>query len=312
MCGNFSASTSARFPVLLEAAKGDSLKDVITEDQTTRLNTPVSRRKILTLAAGVTGAAIAGSRVTSAFAADNTSGDTPTQIATAALIAEDLATTFYYNGLVGPVIQDPNLAGKNGTATQVAQNPRKSNFGNVDYLRAALQEEIDHANLLRTLAAYAGPGSDPYQTFYFPTGTFDNLSSFLAILDALENAFIGAYLAAVKEFAQMAADAGSGTSNAALFESLAQVAASIMGVEAEHRVLGRVIGNLNPANNYCYEQQDNIATVYNAPTSGTKISAVQALTPFLSSGSGKTGYSLATALANASSVAVPCTGGPPS
>ena len=32
--------------------------------------------------------------------------DTPTDIFTAALIAEDLATTFYYNGLVGPVIMD--------------------------------------------------------------------------------------------------------------------------------------------------------------------------------------------------------------
>ena len=31
-------------------------------------------------------------------------------IFTAALIAEDLATTFYYQGLVGEVLQDPRLA----------------------------------------------------------------------------------------------------------------------------------------------------------------------------------------------------------
>jgi hypothetical protein len=37
--------------------------------------------------------------------------DTPSDIFTAALVAEDLATTFYYNALVGPVIMDPNLAG---------------------------------------------------------------------------------------------------------------------------------------------------------------------------------------------------------
>ncbi len=278
---------------------------------TGRLNQPVSRRKLLAIAAGATGAVVAGSRVTSAFAADNTSGDTAQQIAIAALVAEDLATTFYYNGLVGLVIQDTSLAGKNGTATQVAQNTHKSNVGNVDYLRAALQEEIDHANLLRPYGGFSGTGgSDPYQTFYFPNGTFDTLSPFLAILDALENAFIGAYLAAVKEFAQLAADAGSGTTAAATYESLAQVAASILGVESEHRVLGRVIGNQNPANNLCYEQQDGISSVYNPPASSG--SAVYALTPFLTAGAGKSAYSLATALAGAPSVSLACTGNPPS
>jgi len=53
---------------------------------------------------------------------DNTSGDTAQQIFTAALIAEDLATTFYYNGLTGMVITDPNLAGTGGMATNVASN----------------------------------------------------------------------------------------------------------------------------------------------------------------------------------------------
>jgi len=41
--------------------------------------------------------------------------DDPNQIFTAALIAEDLATTFYYNGLVGGVIQDSKLAGTGGS-----------------------------------------------------------------------------------------------------------------------------------------------------------------------------------------------------
>ena len=54
--------------------------------------------------------------------------DTVAQIATAALIAEDLATTFYYNGLVGGVITDPNLAGPGGTADNVGSggNPGTS------------------------------------------------------------------------------------------------------------------------------------------------------------------------------------------
>src|SRR5580658_8403270 len=46
--------------------------------------------------------------------ADNLSQDTVTEIFTAALIAEDLATTFYLNALIGEVITVPNLAGPGG------------------------------------------------------------------------------------------------------------------------------------------------------------------------------------------------------
>src|SRR5580693_4909728 len=136
--------------------------------------------------------------------ADNLSGDTAQEIFTAALIAEDLASTFYYNGLVGPVIMDPNLAGPGGTATNVTA---AGNFGNVDYFRAALSEEIAHADLLRALIGKTSSTTDPVQTFYLPTGTFDTLAAFTGVLDALENAFIGAYLNATIEFAQMAVDA---------------------------------------------------------------------------------------------------------
>lgn len=127
---------------------------------------------------------------------DNLSGDTAQEIFTAALIAEDLASTFYYNGLVGPVIMDPNLAGPGGSATNVTA---AGNFGNVDYFRAALSEEIAHANLLRALIGKTSSTTDPVQTFYLPTGTFDTLAAFTGVLDALENAFIGAYLNATIE-----------------------------------------------------------------------------------------------------------------
>ena len=90
--------------------------------------------------------------------------DTPAEIFTAALIAEDLATTFYYNGLVGPVIQDPNLAGPGGTATHVTAD---GNLGNVDYLRAALSEEIAHANLFRALLGISGPAKTRYRLSIF-------------------------------------------------------------------------------------------------------------------------------------------------
>ncbi len=234
---------------------------------------------------------------------DPVTKDTPAEIFTAALIAEDLATTFYYNGLVGPVIQDPNLAGPGGTATHVTS---AGNLGNVDYLRAALSEEIAHANLFRALLGISAPAKDPVQTFYFPAGVFDTLAPFIATLEALENAFIGAYLNAIIEFARMATVAGKGSNYT--WEQLtyySEVAGSILGVESEHRVLGRVISNSNPANNRNYEEPDGIYSVYNGAHS-----AVVALTPFLTASTGPA-YSFADAIANASSVSQPVGGGLP-
>jgi hypothetical protein len=237
--------------------------------------------------------------------------DTVAQIATAALIAEDLATTFYYNGLVGGVIQDPNLAGPGGSADNVTS---AGNPGNVNYIQAALTEEISHANLLRSLLKIPNSDADPVQTFYFPAGTFDTLGPFAGLLDALENAFIGAYLNAIQEFARMASDARTrrgrreradkGYSPETL-DYLAKVSAAIMGIECEHRVLGRVISNSNPANNRNYETNDGITAVYNGASS-----AVVALTPFLTPSTGP-GYSLQTALANQGSVSIPVSGTPP-
>jgi hypothetical protein len=234
---------------------------------------------------------------------DPVTKDTPAQIFTAALIAEDLATTFYYNGLVGAVIQDPNLAGPGGTATHVTSG---GNFGNVDYLRAALDEEITHADLFRALLGISGAASDPEQTFYFPAGVFDTLAPFIATLEALENAFIGAYLAAIREFSRMSGVAGTGSNyTSGQLSYYAEVAASILGVESEHRVLGRVISNSNPANNRNYEAVDGINSVYNGPHS-----AVVALTPFLTASTGPAN-SFADAVANASSVGLKVGGGLP-
>jgi hypothetical protein len=240
--------------------------------------------------------------------------DTVKEIFTAALIAEDLATTFYYNSLIGPVIQDPNLAGPGGSATNITA---AGNAGNVNYIQAALSEEIAHANLFRTLLGGSAASGDPAQTFYFPAGSFDTLANFTGLLNALEDAFIGAYLNAIQEFATKAADVrwdGGGwwhhdqdgsKYSAEELDYFSKVSASIMGIEAEHRVLGRVISNTNPANNLAYEQTDGLNAVYNGPNS-----AVAALTPFLTASTGP-GYSLATALANQSTVSLPVTGGPP-
>ncbi|MGA7463512.1 MAG: ferritin-like domain-containing protein [Candidatus Korobacteraceae bacterium] len=219
--------------------------------------------------------------------------DTPTDIFTAALVAEDLATTFYYNGLVGPVIQDPNLAGPGGTPHD--PNQGDSNPGNVAYLQAAFSEEIDHADLMRTLLGLGSSTQDPYQTFYFPAGSFNTLGPFLTLLDALENAFIGAYLTAVQEFAVLAVNGTNGFTSDQL-EYFAKVAASICSVESEHRVLGRVIGNMNPANQKAYEQTDGLTSLAHGPNS-----AEDALAPFLNPATGPA-YSLQQALANQGSV----------
>ncbi len=238
--------------------------------------------------------------------------DQPNQILLAALVAEDLATTFYYNGLVGGVIQDPALAGPGGTAISPSAT---GNVPNVDYLRAALDQEIAHANLLRAVGNFgADASSDAYQMFYFPAGTFDSLTSFIGVLEALESAFIGAYLTAVREFSALAAQTSTsvadgpygGPYSAAQLQYFAQVAASIMGVEAEHRVLGQVILNANQPNNLNYEQTDGLLTVYNGANS-----AVAALTPFLTSSTGP-GFALATALSGAASVGLTSSGNPPS
>ena len=182
----------------------------------------------------------------------------------------------------------------------------------MEYVRAALTEEIDHANLFRSLLGISSASQDPAQTFYFPAGSFDTLGAFTSLLDALENAFIGAYLNAIQEFSRMAARANRSEEarEASKYSSeqltyFAKVSASIMGIECEHRVLGRVISNTNPANNLAYEQTDGLNAVYNGPKS-----AVAALTPFLTSSTGP-GYSLAAALANQGTVSLPVTGNPP-
>ena len=238
------------------------------------------------------------------------SKDTVKEIFTAALIAEDLASTFYFNGLVGSVIQDDALAGPGGTATNVTP---AGDFGNVQYIRAALAEEISHASLFRSLLGISDASKDPVQTFYFPSGSFDTLGPFLALLDALENAFIGAYMNAIQEFATMSSrlrilgflEGNEQKYTAEQLDYFAKVAASIMGVECEHRVLGRDIGEMTPANNRLYESTDGINAVFNGPNS-----AVAALTPFLTPSTGPA-YSLGFALANQSAVAGTVSGAPP-
>jgi hypothetical protein len=287
-----------------------------------RLDGPnLDRRKLFRQAgmfgfgAAVSGLALSGTPA-NAQANSYQSSDTTAELFTAFLVAEDLATTFYYNGLIGGVIQDPNLAGPGGSANHVTA---AGNEGNVAYLQAALIQEIEHANLFRELltGSASGAASDPYTTFYFPAGTFASLTSFLGILNALENAFIGAYLNLIQEFAYKATAAqqglltgGDAKYSAKEYGLYAEIAASILGIESEHRVLGRVIGNMNPANNLAYEQTDGLTAIFHGPSS-----ALDALLPFLApSSSFSEAHTLAPALTNYRTVTVgiTTTGGQPS
>lgn len=237
--------------------------------------------------------------------------DTAANILTAALIAESLAITTYYTALSSPgVITDPNLAGSGGTAINVSAN---GNQVNVAYLQGALLEEVAHAKLLRTLLGLSADGSGDAkagvpQTFYFPSGTFSSLSGFVPVLLALETAFVGAYMTAVEEFASMAAgyngysatQANPASSGSNLTQAdlvlYAKVAASIMGVEAEHRALVRAIPavtlaspmyagiNLIPANNVNYESDAGLTGLITSVSGSTSTTAAAALNPFLASG----------------------------
>lgn len=102
---------------------------------------------------------------------------------------------------------------------------------------------------------------------YFPAGTFDSLSAFTGILNALENAFIGPYLNAIQEFAAKSANAKSsdgawhepadGAYSTEQLDYFAKVAASVMGIEAEHCVLGRVISNIASEMNWKVWERTN-------------------------------------------------------
>jgi hypothetical protein len=250
-----------------------------------------------------------GSMMKSVSAASST--DTASNILTAALIAESLAITTYYTGLSSAgVITDSNLAGSGGTATNVSANGSQIN---VAYLQGALLEEVSHAQLLRSLLGLQANGSADAQagipqTFYYPANTFDSLENFLPVLLALEAAFVGAYMTAVEEFASMAAayngfsatQANPAMSGSSLTQAdlilYAKVAASIMGVEAEHRALVRGIPsvtlgapvyagiNLIPANNVNYESTDGLTGLIVSASGSSSTTAAAALTPFITAG----------------------------
>lgn len=176
------------------------------------------------------------------------------QILGAAKIAEALAVTMYTG-----IITDAPFFSTLSAANQA-------------YITAARDEEKFHYDLLRA----ATGGTDAQLNYFFPTGMFTNVQTTINTLVTLEDAFIAAYLIGVKDLSS---------------PSLRVLAAQIMGIESDHRTLGRIIGDdlglssitglsgspesVDPPNNNVYERTYGL----------TQISqVVTALTPFLASG----------------------------
>jgi hypothetical protein len=255
------------------------------ERDMTKTSGNVDRRGFLKAGGALGGAgalmATGGFSFSRAFASGGTATDTTLDILNAALTAEQLATTFYYQGVAGP--RSSNLGSIH-------------NANNLNYFQAALYQEYQHASIFSSLGATTLAGKDASGTpqFYFPAGSFKNSAAYLGVLDALETAFIGAYLAAIGEWA--------GDSSPALAQTygftgpqLAKIAGQFMGTEAEHRVLGRVTSGANPPNNLILEAAPYTQVGSPTNTNGT---AVGALLPFVT-GSGFAGgaegpYSLPT------------------
>ena len=197
------------------------------------------------VAAGV-GAALAGARVPWApdASAAGPCPDTVPSILATLLLTERLATTFYYTALTSAGVMGNSRLGGSSTDALDPGLPPNGNPSHVRALQAALDAESKHAALL----AQAGATS-PHTRFYFPRTTFTQMGTstdaqtFLGVLDHLETVAVGAYIAAVHALASPR------------HVDLAGLTARITGVEAEHRMLGRLLAGLTPANNLTLERE---------------------------------------------------------
>jgi len=213
-----------------------------------------SRRGFLK-AAGAFAGLVAGADLVGfdkAFAAPQ-STDTVQDILNGAVTAERIAVTFQYTAL-NTVLAANNAANLNNVRIQI---------------QTILDAERYHRDQLATgfnAQALAGASA-----FYFPAGTFDNLTNYANVAILLETAFVGAYMVGAAEFAQR------GAIDAAV------IAGQILGIEAEHRVLSRGLLNLTPASELSHERYKftslgNLSAGVGGLDPG---SAVRALAPFV-------------------------------
>ncbi len=187
----------------------DNTSRIETSDSVaTKLTGPNSRRNFLK-GAMATGLAAGGLGLLkgAAHAQTGTAADTPTQIFSIAATAEQLAVTFYTNGM--------------NNATALGLNAEE-----LTIIQAALIEEQIHE-----LFFVKNGGTPLTSTFSFPAGakTFTDLNTFITTQQLLEGAFDSAFIAAAYEFSQMG------------MHDVARIAVQIAMIEEEHRELGNYI-----------------------------------------------------------------------
>ncbi|GAB4426447.1 MAG: ferritin-like domain-containing protein [Chloroflexi bacterium OHK40] len=202
----------------------------------------ISRRGLLKGAAGMTGGLAAASfaglfGIKAAEAAHDRMDDAQT-IVNLAATAETLATTFYYAAL---------------TAAQFEVSAE-----DVAYLKLALDAEKYHLDFL-----VSNGGASLTRQFYVPANLLSDPALFVQVGANAETAFVGAYLAATRRFAELGVPRLAATT--------AQHACS----EAQHLALIREIGGFAP-NNLALP----LPIYYNVSD------AVPTLAPFLQGGQG--------------------------
>jgi hypothetical protein len=207
-----------------------------------RKSLSISRRGLLKGAAGLSGgiaaASFAGIFGISSAQASHNANDDPQTILNLAATAESLATTFYTAAL---------------TAAEFELDP-----ADVVYLRLALDAERYHLDFLT-----ANGGRALATQFYVPANLLKDPALFVKVGADAETAFVGAYLAATRRFAELG--------EPRLAATTAQHACS----EAQHLALIRDIGGLTP-NNLALP----LPIYYNVSD------AVPTLAPFLQGGQG--------------------------
>lgn len=191
------------------------------------LDSPASRRHFLQGGAAVLGslglAPVVGATV--AEAASKKMTESTKTILNIAATAEAAAVTALYH--VHEAVNKNQLSVK-GVAVPTSLL--------VSVVRGALREEQDH------YAFITGAGGKPlYTSFSFPKAIFTDAVQTLRFFETAETVFVGAYMAATREFA----NAGMGT--------LAQYTYQIGGVECEHRTLMRAALGEMPPNNKSFE-----------------------------------------------------------
>ncbi|MGI8825004.1 MAG: ferritin-like domain-containing protein [Chloroflexota bacterium] len=182
-----------------------------------------SRRGFLKASAAA-GLATAGAGLLPSFAKAESNGDDHDSVKTIlsiAATAEQLAITFYTNG-----VKNAGALGLSGM--------------NLDDFKAfAIEEQIHHDFFV------ANGGTPLAGTFSFPHGvsTFQNLTLFIETQQQLEGAFDSAFIAAVFEFSEMG------------LSDLARIACMIAMVEEGHRTVGRQIIQFDPAEQVAFAPQ---------------------------------------------------------